>query len=71
MKATLRHTAGARRADDAMRFELEHQVWSLRENLGAAGGRRPALASPPVTTNDLAEPIEAIPVETTPRRTRW
>jgi enoyl-CoA hydratase len=37
-KATIRHTAGLDAHDAAMRFELVHQVWSLRENLGPAGG---------------------------------
>ncbi len=36
-KATIRHTAGLEQHDDAMRFELVHQVWSLRANLGPAG----------------------------------
>jgi enoyl-CoA hydratase len=37
-KATIRHTAGLVAHHDAMQFELGHQVWSLRENLGRAGG---------------------------------
>jgi enoyl-CoA hydratase len=37
-KATIRHTAELDAHDDAMRFELVHQVWSLRERLGPAGG---------------------------------
>jgi enoyl-CoA hydratase len=37
-KATIRHTAALAAHDEAMRFELEHQVWSLRQNLGPAGG---------------------------------
>jgi enoyl-CoA hydratase len=36
-KATIRHTARLDQHDDAMRFELVHQVWSLRANLGPAG----------------------------------
>jgi enoyl-CoA hydratase len=36
-KATIRHTASLGVHHDAMRFELDHQVWSLRENLGPAG----------------------------------
>ena len=36
-KATIRHTARLEQHDDAMRFELVHQVWSLRANLGPAG----------------------------------
>ena len=41
-KATIRHTAGLDEHDAAMRHELVHQVWSLRENFGPAGdaGRR-------------------------------
>jgi len=37
-KATIRHTAALEAHDAAMRFELVHQVWSLRANLGPAGG---------------------------------
>jgi enoyl-CoA hydratase len=37
-KATIRHTPTLDRHDDAMGFELGHQVWSLRANLGPAGG---------------------------------
>ncbi len=37
-KATIRHTAGLDAHDAAMRFELVHQIWSLRENFGPAGG---------------------------------
>ena len=36
-KATIRHTAGPVAHDDAMRFELGHQVWSLRARPGPAG----------------------------------
>jgi enoyl-CoA hydratase len=41
-KATIRHTASLGAHPDAMRFELGHQVWSLREHLGPAddGPRR-------------------------------
>jgi enoyl-CoA hydratase len=37
-KATIRHTPTLVAHDAAMRFELEHQVWSLRADLGPAGG---------------------------------
>lgn len=37
-KATIRHTPTLDAHEDAMRFELGHQVWSLRANLGPAGG---------------------------------
>lgn len=33
-KATIRHTPWIVEHDTAMRFELEHQVWSLRQNFG-------------------------------------
>ncbi len=36
-KATLRHTPTLPDHDTAMRFELEHQVWSLRAGLRPAG----------------------------------
>jgi enoyl-CoA hydratase len=36
-KATIRHTAAVEAHDAAMRFELGHQVWSLRQNFGPAG----------------------------------
>ena len=35
-KATLRHTAVLADHDDAMHYELEHQIWSFRANLGPA-----------------------------------
>lgn len=35
-KATLRHTASLTDHETAMRFELEHQIWSFRANLGPA-----------------------------------
>lgn len=35
-KATLRHTAALNDHDTAMRYELEHQIWSFRANLGPA-----------------------------------
>ena len=38
-KATLRHTAEVTDHDTAMRYELEHQVWSLRSAFPAASGR--------------------------------
>ncbi len=38
-KATLAHTADLTDHDTAMRFELEHQVWSLRSGFPAAPGR--------------------------------
>jgi enoyl-CoA hydratase len=38
-KATIRHTPGITEHDAAMRFELEHQVWSLRQNFGPVRGR--------------------------------
>ncbi len=38
-KATLAHTADLTDHDTAMRFELEHQVWSLRSRFPAAPGR--------------------------------
>ena len=38
-KATLRHTADLTDHDAAMRYELEHQVWSLRSGFPAASGR--------------------------------
>ena len=64
-KATIRHTAGARRARrrDALRARPPGLVAAGEPRPGRR--RDPALASPAVTTNDLAEPIEAIPVETT------
>ncbi len=31
MKATLRHAPWHTGFDDALRFELEHQVWSFRQ----------------------------------------
>ena len=37
-KATIRRTAALDAHDEAMRFELVHQVWSLRADLGPAGG---------------------------------
>jgi len=37
-KATIRHTASIPAHADAMRFELEHQIWSLRTGPGPAGG---------------------------------
>jgi enoyl-CoA hydratase len=38
-KATIRHTPGIAGHDAAMRFELEHQVWSLQQNFGPVRGR--------------------------------
>ena len=39
-KASLRHTAGLTDHDEAMRFELDHQVWSFRQAFGpTASGR--------------------------------
>lgn len=39
-KATLRHTRTLTSHDAAMRFELEHQIWSLRSRFGAAPSGR-------------------------------
>lgn len=38
-KATIRHTPTIADHDAAMRYELGHQVWSLRENFGSVGRR--------------------------------
>jgi len=35
--ATLRHTASLADHDPAMRFELEHQIWSFRQAFGPTG----------------------------------
>lgn len=37
-KASIRRSAALVAHDDAMRAELEHQIWSLRAGLGPAGG---------------------------------
>ena len=39
-KATLRHTPTLTSHDTAMRFELEHQIWSLQSGFGAAPSGR-------------------------------
>lgn len=39
-KATLRHTATLADHDAAMRYELEHQIWSFRANLAPADTSR-------------------------------
>ncbi|MGZ4795241.1 MAG: enoyl-CoA hydratase-related protein [Acidimicrobiia bacterium] len=39
-KTTIRHTPWLSDHDAAMRFELEHQVWSLRQGFGAVPSKR-------------------------------